>query len=411
MSVEFWETNPMTIGMIFINMDATFDVQLSLKRNAKFGVAIFLFCCATFSVSLSEAIGKRCAQIHINKKLVLSKQSKLRRLSLGDEKSPVTHTFELGAAILGLRSENAFRILQYDIQGSKFLYLQEGLSFVEESFVTGPSSYLVARDIDGNLFRIEAVVLQKQPTIYKANMKDMVPVKNSVADDLVTRQASHAKRIQQASGFPFLSKEKKAELLSALQLASSTNASGKEDAFSKGILQANLLFMEIFDSDSRLTIEHLSKINLLVTEGRTVLNRSDGGIYLGIPRGTSKVVRINGENVIVDNTQVQVHQSRQHFNSFAPAEQVPIRLNELIENVNALNKQSKLVDIFDIFRNFIKIHPFVDGNGRSARTLLNFMLLKSGFPPMPITSESLYFSSMDLAQRYLNIILNRTISN
>ena len=34
---------------------------------------------------------------------------------------------------------------------------------------------------------------------------------------------------------------------------------------------------------------------------------------------------------------------------------------------------------------FVKIHPFIDGNGRTARLLLNFELMKNGYTPIIIT--------------------------
>lgn len=46
---------------------------------------------------------------------------------------------------------------------------------------------------------------------------------------------------------------------------------------------------------------------------------------------------------------------------------------------------------------FVKIHPFIDGNGRTARLLLNLELMKSGFPPIIIKKEkrSEYYDALD----------------
>jgi Fic family protein len=48
---------------------------------------------------------------------------------------------------------------------------------------------------------------------------------------------------------------------------------------------------------------------------------------------------------------------------------------------------------------FVKIHPFVDGNGRTARLLLNLELLKAGYPPivLPVERRLAYYAALDAA--------------
>jgi Fic family protein len=48
---------------------------------------------------------------------------------------------------------------------------------------------------------------------------------------------------------------------------------------------------------------------------------------------------------------------------------------------------------------FVKIHPFVDGNGRTGRLLLNFELMKAGYPPAVIRKEDrvVYYDALDEA--------------
>jgi Fic family protein len=48
---------------------------------------------------------------------------------------------------------------------------------------------------------------------------------------------------------------------------------------------------------------------------------------------------------------------------------------------------------------FVKIHPFVDGNGRTARLLLNLELLKAGFPAivLPVEQRLAYYEALDKA--------------
>lgn len=48
---------------------------------------------------------------------------------------------------------------------------------------------------------------------------------------------------------------------------------------------------------------------------------------------------------------------------------------------------------------FIRIHPFDDGNGRTARILMNFILMKFGYPPVIIKTDDKanYFAALQLA--------------
>ena len=53
---------------------------------------------------------------------------------------------------------------------------------------------------------------------------------------------------------------------------------------------------------------------------------------------------------------------------------------------------------------FVKIHPFIDGNGRASRLLLNFELMKNGYPPIIIKNEerATYYDALDLAHTTMN---------
>ena len=50
-----------------------------------------------------------------------------------------------------------------------------------------------------------------------------------------------------------------------------------------------------------------------------------------------------------------------------------------------------------VHADFVGIHPFVDGNGRTSRLLMNLELLKAGYPPSVITVENrlAYYEALD----------------
>lgn len=64
---------------------------------------------------------------------------------------------------------------------------------------------------------------------------------------------------------------------------------------------------------------------------------------------------------------------------FLPPEEVPGRLQEILNKLNALNRSSGLRDVAELYREFIFVHPFLEGNGRTARLLTEYALMKIGY--------------------------------
>lgn len=55
---------------------------------------------------------------------------------------------------------------------------------------------------------------------------------------------------------------------------------------------------------------------------------------------------------------------------------------------HANTEAEKLESILDAHIQFERIHPFSDGNGRTGRLLMNYSLLREGFPPLIIEKDT-----------------------
>ncbi|MCL2054323.1 MAG: Fic family protein [Oscillospiraceae bacterium] len=105
-----------------------------------------------------------------------------------------------------------------------------------------------------------------------------------------------------------------------------------------------------------ITEKAIKNIHSLVLAGR----QEDKGVYRSVP------VRVG---------------------SYTPCQpfEIPVKMEQLMNEYNTCMKDLHMIELTAIFHlKFEKIHPFVDGNGRVGRLLLNFELMRNGYPPINI---------------------------
>jgi len=99
-----------------------------------------------------------------------------------------------------------------------------------------------------------------------------------------------------------------------------------------------------------------------------------GGIYSTLPR------RIAGSPVIFPNAAKIPELMRNYGEWLSKAEPVP-------------------ATSFDAHFRLVAIHPFSDGNGRTARLLMNVLLIRGGYPPVAVRPEDrkTYLDTLEFA--------------
>lgn len=78
---------------------------------------------------------------------------------------------------------------------------------------------------------------------------------------------------------------------------------------------------------------------------------------------------------------------------------VPELMEKLILNYNSWQKFHPLIKAALLHGELVKIHPFIDGNGRTSRLVMNLSLMSSGFLPLIIKKEKRldYYNALDKA--------------
>ncbi len=161
-----------------------------------------------------------------------------------------------------------------------------------------------------------------------------------------------------------------------------------EKILAGGILARKVNVREVYEAKNlaKLTESILEKnksrinIKLILSLHKTLLTNIDGNI--------AGRFRVGEEWVRVGN----------HLG--ANPQFVPKLIQELVDSYNQ-NKISYFLDAVSHFHaEFETIHPFVDGNGRMGRVLINLQLMNLGFPPIIIQNKSKHTQYYTLFTQY-----------
>ena len=83
-----------------------------------------------------------------------------------------------------------------------------------------------------------------------------------------------------------------------------------------------------------------------------------------------------------------------------PPYKVHAEMQNLIYIMNSNPQHYNIIELVAVIHHeLVKIHPFVDGNGRTARLLTNLILIKEGYPPIIIKNKDRkkYFDTLEKA--------------
>lgn len=100
--------------------------------------------------------------------------------------------------------------------------------------------------------------------------------------------------------------------------------------------------------------------------------------------------KYRNENITISGA---THISPNHMVVVELIQKLLVEYNQQWENYHPVVKACLL------HGEFVKIHPFIDRNGRTARLLLNFELMKRGYTPIIIKKKrrAEYYEALDLA--------------
>jgi Fic family protein len=123
-----------------------------------------------------------------------------------------------------------------------------------------------------------------------------------------------------------------------------------------------------------LTEEDILYIHSLILKG---IDEANAGSYRNVS------VRISGSRVVLPNS-YKVPELMTEFSTWL----------QMAKNIHPVERAA------EAHYRLVTIHPFIDGNGRTARLLMNLLLMRAGYPPAIIRKRDrlAYITSLESAQ-------------
>jgi len=140
-----------------------------------------------------------------------------------------------------------------------------------------------------------------------------------------------------------------------------------------------LMKMAALDKDRTLSESFIRELNKIILVRDFCKTNRDGDFRFQIKVG---VYKTRPNSVITPTGEI--------FN-YASPEETPALMSDLLKwyiNEEEQINISSVIELAAMFHyRYIRIHPFEDGNGRIARLLVNYILLRHGFPMIVIRTD------------------------
>ena len=216
-----------------------------------------------------------------------------------------------------------------------------------------------------------ASLLQDIHTL-KAQLDSIGPLPNSVLDNLrLDREITHTYHSNAIEGNTLTLGETKAILLDGITISGKPLREHLEVVNHR---EAMRLMERLAATNKPLEISEILDIHKIILTG---IQSENAGVFRSVR------VRVLGSEHVFPN---------------------PVKVPELMQDfVNKINsfEGHEVLRATHAHYHLVAIHPFVDGNGRTARLLMNLLLIRSGYPPalLPVTMRGQYYDALESANK------------